>query len=192
MSHMKALFISFGVLVVALPISAQNATNVKESLRFSCNNRPFLSISVSTMNRDSFPEVELKLKDPNGKAVGAGGAGKAVPNSQYGRVVEIPKIPRTKAIAIEICDSIQGDYEVTLRELDSGSQYRLSVRADDGRNTNTGNISRTSYYESKGRLCRFGMRVRFEKDDALIYWLNDSGDTTPQPSCLSGRIAQEQ
>ncbi|HEX6879642.1 MAG TPA: hypothetical protein VF135_04690 [Terriglobales bacterium] len=116
--------------------------------------------------------------------MGAGTTGKTIPGSQYGRVFEIPKTPGTKAVAAEICDAATGDYEVTLRESDSGSQYRLSVRVDDGRNSNAGNVNWDSYYVSEGRRCRFAMRIRFENDDALLYWLTASGATTETPPCL--------
>src|SRR5690242_6210245 len=106
------------------------------SLRYSCYDKPFLSVSVSTLQRNTFPSVELRILDPLGRSFGTGSNGERNPRSQSGRVVEIPKHQQhSKAIAVEICDAIPGDYSVDVSEL-SNAQYWLSVSADDGKTGN--------------------------------------------------------
>lgn len=138
-------------------------------------------IDVSSVHRDTFPPIELMLRDPKGRTIGAGSSGKRIPHSQYGRVYQVPeKSSRSSVIAAEVCDTVQGNYEVTVRELDSGSAYRLSVAVDDGKN---GNTARDSSYVTRLRVCRFGMRIKFEHDNASVYWLDGSGVTTKRPPC---------
>lgn len=170
------------MLVAVLPLWSQENSKVHKSLRYSCFHRPFFSIGVSTVRRDAFPAVDLTLQNSNGEAIGAGSSGKKIPHSHYGPVVEVPQHPEmSKTISAEICGAVQGDYEVTLREHDAGSRYRLKLRADDGKN---GNLALDRSYITQSRICRFKIRVRFEDDNALIYFLDGKGNTTMDPPCL--------
>jgi hypothetical protein len=177
------------ILLVAVPLCPQEPPRAHLSLRLSCFKRPFLSIDVSSVHRDTFPPIELMLRDPKGRTIGAGSSGKRIPHSQYGRVDQVPEKPkRSSVIAAEVCDAVQGDYEVILRELDSGSEYGLSVAVDDGKN---GNAARGSSYVTRSRVCRFGMRIKFEYGNALVYWLDGSGITTERPPCLGSAVLKK-
>src|SRR5258708_1679424 len=93
------------VIIAAIAAQAGSAKRVepkpRPSLRFSCFNKPFLSVSLHTQKRDRFPDVELRLIDPRGRSEG-GARAKRIPKSQSGRVIQIPGHPAiSKAIAVE-------------------------------------------------------------------------------------------
>ena len=126
--RLQLLFL-FTLAGVALPQTAVN--KYTPSLRFSCVDTPFLSINVSAPHHDSFVNVELGLVDPKGRTAGANSAD-SIPRSRYGRIVEVPSHPdMRKAIAVEICDAIQGKYVISVSE-HGNFDYRLTVAGDDG------------------------------------------------------------
>ena len=84
------------VVIAAIAPQAGNAKRVepkpRPSLRFSCFNKPFLSVSLHMQKRDRFPDVGLRLIDPLGRS-GDGAGAKRIPNSQSGEVIQIPGHP---------------------------------------------------------------------------------------------------
>ncbi len=160
--------------------TAKDAVTPREPLRLSCFDRPFFSVEFSTLNRDDFPALDLKITDPIGRSIGSGRNVQRIPASQYGRTCLKP----FKSLAAEVCNAVQGDYEVNVTELNAGSQYRFSVTGNDGK---TGTLGQSTTFITSGRACRYRMRFTFRYNIVSLHWLNDSGATTAEPTCLSAR-----
>jgi hypothetical protein len=163
--------------------NAQDKVTPRQPLRLSCFDQPFLAVEFSTLRRDTFPSLELRLTDPIGRSAGVGRNAPRIPSSQYGRTF-ISKERPFKSLAAEVCNAIQGDYEVNVTELDAGSQYRFSVAGNDGK---TGNLAQSAWVVTSGRRCRYKIRFKFRYNIVSLYWLDDSGATTFEPTCLSLR-----
>jgi hypothetical protein len=171
---------SLSVLVPVLlriAASAQVAdAQPHKSLRFSCIDKAFLSVSVSAPRHDHFPNLDLGLVDPAGRTAGMGHDDRSIPNSQYGMVIEIPSHPdMSKAVAIEICDAGPGAYLVSV--LESGEKdYRLSVSADDGSGSNKGNDSEEVNIRAEGdRVCHYRFKLQLQNGHVAIRWLDKAG-----------------
>jgi hypothetical protein len=177
--------LAFLVIVLFTVIAGETQTKSskpRQSLRYSCLDKPFLSVSAYAGGHASFPDVELRLIDPLGRSSGNGSKGKPIPKTQYGRVIEIPKhATGSKAIAIEVCEAIQGDYLVTVSE-HGKEEYGLSVRADDG---GTGNEAMESaFYSHPDRTCKFQFRFLMKDHSVTLRWVRDQVQIAdPDPIC---------
>lgn len=170
---MRQAFLLLTVVLFTATAGETKTTNSKSrpSLRYSCLKRPFLSVSAYTADHASFPDVELRLVDPLGRYSGNGSAGKRIPKSRYGRVIEVPKYPtRSKAIAAEVCDAIQGDYIFVVSE-HGKEKYGLSVRADDGGSGHEAMGS--ALYSIPNRTCKFQFRFLMKGHSVTVRWLRD-------------------
>ena len=75
-----------------------DSAQIQDSLAFSCLDKPFVSVAVTTPNHDGFPAVELVLRDPMGRVSGFESGDNPIPNSAYGNIVQMPEHPlRSKA-----------------------------------------------------------------------------------------------
>ncbi len=160
------------IIIVAIAAHAGNAKRVepkpRASLRFSCFKKPFLSVSLHTPKRDRFPEVELRLTDPRGRS-GDGAGAKRIPKSQSGRVNDVPGHPTlTKAVAVEVCDAIQGDYSVIVSGHED-QRYLMTISADDGRLGNEAMSSDLNIH--RDRTCRYWFRFSMGSGHATVHWL---------------------
>jgi hypothetical protein len=159
-----------------------------ESLHYSCLDSPFLKISAHFPRRDSFPAVEMRLTDPSGRNAGGTTDAHQIPNSHYGRIVEMPKQPDiSKAVAIEICDARPGRYLMTTSER-GGAEYRISVTGDDGKNENETQILYVRTAED-GRTCRYRFYFLMADGKVAIRWLDDTNHPLrfgQQPDCDPG------
>src|SRR5450755_1716367 len=105
------------LLTVIFGETQTKGSKPRQSLRYSCLDKPFLTVSAYTAGHASFPDVALRLIDPLGRSSGTGSQAKRIPKTQYGRAIEMPKYAtRSKAIAVEVCEAIQGDYLVMVSE----------------------------------------------------------------------------
>lgn len=111
--------------------TAAQTGEVRSTLRYSCiHDEEFLSVAVSTPERDDFPAVGLILTDPNGRRSGLDVGKEPIPGSRYAKIFEIPRISnRSRATAIEICKPAKGKYNLTVAE-ETESRYRLTIRGD--------------------------------------------------------------
>ncbi len=172
----------FVVLIIALATGRALAKDVKAavSLRYSCSDKPFLSVSVSTQHRDSFPDVQLRLLDPEGGSVSSDSKHKEIPKSQAGKVIEMPgHAAISRVVAAEICEAVQGDYALLVSEYADG-QYRLSVAAEFG----TGEAMSSWILSRQGQTCTFRFRVRMGPQ-VSVRWLSPDHVQTfsPDPTC---------
>jgi hypothetical protein len=76
----------------------------------------------------------------------------------------------SKAIAIEVCEAIQGDYRITVSE-PGKEEYGLSVRADDGGTGNEGMGS--AFYARPDRTCKFQFRFQMKDHSVTLRWVRD-------------------
>jgi len=179
----RALALLFiGLLTVTFGETQTKSSKSRQSLRYSCLGKPFLSVSAYAAGHASFPDVDLRLIDPLGRSSGNGSEGKRIPKTQYGRVIEIPKnAKQSKAIAVEVCEAMQGDYVVVVSE-HGKEEYGLSIRADDGGSGNGGMGS--AFYPVQNRTCKFELRVLMEYHSVKLRWLrNHVQIADPDPIC---------
>jgi hypothetical protein len=177
---------SLAVLIIVVAAGQAVGREVKPalSLRYSCFEKPFLSVSMYVLpHRDIFPDVELRLIDPRGRALGSAKQ-RRVLKFRSGKVIEIAKQPtRSKAVAAEVCGAMQGDYSLVVSEHENG-QYRIAVRADDG---GTGNESMTAgVLTRRGRTCTYPFRVLMSDHSVSVKWLGSTDHVQtflPDPSC---------
>jgi hypothetical protein len=164
MGHSAVWHLFLPLMLIAAGCTTTWATEYPQSLRFSCFDDPFLSVSVSAPRHDSFVNIDLGLVDPDGRSAGSGHHGPSIPRSQYGKVVEIRPHPEmSKAIAVEICGAMPGSYLIEVSEHGS-FDYRLSVTGDDGTNSNQSNETQPVNLHSDGdRMCHFRFRFRMAK-----------------------------
>jgi len=163
------------------------AGEYSQSLRFSCFDDPFLSVSVSAPLHDSFVNIELGLVDREGRSAGSGHHSHSIPKSQYGKVVEIPSHPeRSKAVAVEVCGAMPGAYLISVSE-HGNFNYRLTVSGDDGTRSNEGNEAQPVNLHAEGdRMCHFRFNFRSSKGKVAIQWLDSTGRPLAfleQPTC---------
>jgi len=153
------------------------ASGQTASLRQSCSDAPFLSITASAPRHDSFVNVELGLVDPKGRTAGTD-RGDSIPRSQYGKIVEMPLHPeRSKAIAIEICDAVPGTYLISIAE-HGDFDYRLDVTRDAGPTSDW--FSQPVHLHAEGdRVCRFRFNFRMIKRKTAIERLDKAGHPSP-------------
>jgi hypothetical protein len=167
--------------LLAVPVSAQTANSeYPESLRFSCLSASFLSVSADTLPRDDFPDVELRLVDPSGRSAGAGYHKRRIPHSRSGKIIQIPKHPEIKAVAVEICHAIPGRYLLTVAE-HGKRQYGISITGDDGK---TGNESLGKYFQPDGdRVCEYRFSFSMNVGSVSIRWLDRDNRPLLTPTC---------
>src|SRR5882724_4067708 len=88
-----------------------------DSMMYSCEVGPVLSVSVSTPKRDGIPGTEIKLTDPSSRQQGMNMTGSRIPESRYEVVAEVPEFPKmSMQHAVEVCGSEEGEYLLTLYE----------------------------------------------------------------------------
>ena len=163
------------LMLMAAGFTTTGATEYSQSLRPSCFDDPFLSVSVSAPRHDSFVNIELGLVDPDGRSAGSGHHGHSIPRSQYGKVVEIPPHPEmSKVVAVEICGAMPGAYLISVSE-HGNFDYRLSVTGDDGTGSNQGNETQPVNLHADGdRMCHFRFNFRMAKGRVAIQWLDSA------------------
>lgn len=186
------------VLIIALSSTALTAGKVSTkdaapslSLLHSCSDKLFLSVSVATLDRRHFPDIQFKLTDPAGTALGSGVKRKPFAKARYGRVIGIRSNPaKSKAIAAEMCGAMQGDYVVDLSEQGS-EKYRLDVSADEGRYDS--DSMESIFLPRPGQTCTVKFRVRMiEPHIVNVRWLRNADNvqtSEPDPAC---KLATEQ
>jgi hypothetical protein len=169
------LFVLFVFATVAW--AQTKKSEYTNSLHYSCFDRPFLSVSAHVPDRRSFPNVELQLTDQYGRRAGIGKYNRGIPNSHYGNVAEIPKVPeRSKAVAVEVCGATSGRYALTVSEHDN-SPYTISVTGDDGKD---GNQSEDQNRRPDGeRVCQFRFYFSMAAGKVSIEWVDK--DNRPLP-----------
>ena len=163
------------LLIVLLAFATAALAQTKQSqysnsLRFSCFDLPYLSVSAHVPGRRSFANVELQLTDQSGRRAGIGKYDRRIPNSRYGKTAEIPKVPdRSKAIAIEVCGARAGRYAFTVSEHNS-SPYTISVTGDDGKD---GNESEELNRRPDGEgVCQFRFYFSMAAGKVSIEWVD--------------------
>jgi len=179
------LFVLFAFANFAL--AQTKKSEYSDSLRYSCVDRPFLSVSANAPDRRSFPNVEIQLTDEHGRHAGIGEYDSRIPNSRYGKTAQIPKVPeRSKAVAVEVCDATSGRYAFTVAEHDS-VPYAISITGDDGRQTNDGNETETLNMQPHGaRVCQFRFYFSMVGGKVSIEWVdkdNRSLRFSERPDC---------
>jgi hypothetical protein len=183
--RLSLLFVSLAFATGAL--ARTKTSEYSDSLRFSCFDRPYLSVSAHVSGRRSFPNVELQLTDQYGRRAGIGKHDRRIPNSHYGKVAEIPKVPeRSKAVAVEVCGATAGRYAFTVSEHDS-SPYTISVTGDDGKGSNDGNESDELNRQPNGeRVCQFRFYYSMAGGKVSIEWVDKDNRVLPfleKPDC---------
>ena len=162
------------MFLIAIRISlAGDSAQPKESLRFSCLGRSFVSVAAMAPRRDGFPAVELVLTDPLGRTTGEGSHGKQIPESSYGDILEIPQhAERSKARAVEVCDAEQGVYEIKVEELATGP-YLLVASANGA--TDNGDSAILNHIGRKGRIRQYRFRFAIRDRKLTLNWLDAQG-----------------
>jgi len=181
------LFLLFVIGFTTLAPGEQANSGYSESLRYSCFDKPFLSISGHSPKHDRFPDIELEVRDTSGAQAGYGKYERRIPESRYGRVAEIPKAPEhSRAVAVEVCNAKAGRYTFTVYE-HGNFPYRISVTGDDGRNSNEGNETQIIYRQpNQGTACRFSFDFLMSDGKVTIHWLDKENRPLPfavAPSC---------
>jgi hypothetical protein len=163
------------ILTTGLSAAAQDGTSRnKESLALHCSEKPFLSVSVRTRNRDVVPAIKLSLTDPLGRWQGDPARSPRIPDSSYGEIVQIPNLPdRSRARAIEVCDAEQGVYKLGVEEV-GDEPYVVDVTAD-APNADTVPSLLLHHIAQKGRIGHYQFRLRITDGQVNIKWLDRTG-----------------
>lgn len=148
-------------------------SQVHESMAFSCQAKPFLSVSVSAPNHDAASPVQLKLVDPSGREQGHRLRGTPIPGSHYEEVVEVPTAPsRSLVRAVEICDAEAGQYELTVYEHGS-DRYRVTVVAQE---SDADRYALEMRLNSRGgRTRRYRLVFKIAGRQPSVSWLDNQG-----------------
>jgi len=154
--------------------SQSSSTQPTTSLAFSCRDKAFVSVSASTPNHESIPAIGVALTDPIGRTAGFAIKRGDIPDSGYGPVIEIPKLPqRSRALALEICNAEQGLYEIKVTERGDKS-YRLTVSGTGGGAKN--NEALVLHHVSRsGRIRQYRFVFRIEREQIILKWLDAEG-----------------
>ena len=177
---------SLAALIIVLAARSALAKEVSPplSLRYTCFNKAFLSVSVYVPHRRSFPDVQLRLTDLLGRTFASGRQRKGTAKIYSGRVIEIPgqgHEESSKAVAVEVCGAMQGDYAVVVSE-HTNAEYGIAVRADDGRLGNDATSTRISTRQDQTR--KYGFRVLMDGHFVSVRWLISSKHLqTDGPTC---------
>jgi hypothetical protein len=159
--------------VCACAQSARETKEVKDALAFSCHGKPFVRVAALTQKRDSFPSVELTITDPVGRVEGEENRSKRIPDSSYGRIVEVPQHPEmSKAVAVEVCNAEQGIYSLEIGETGSGPYV---VMADGDGDVDIGGSTFLYHVGRPGRVLRYKFRFTIKDRKVDIGWLDDKG-----------------
>jgi hypothetical protein len=162
------------VVLTGHPLGSQiSPAQATTSLAFSCLGKPFISVSGSTANHGSTPALELSLSDPLSRTAGFEAKGDHIPDSAYGPVIEIPKLPESsRALALEICNAEQGVYEIKVTEL-GDKAYRLTVSGTGGKKNNEALI--LHHVSREGRIRHYKFVFRIESEQVILKWLDKDG-----------------
>jgi hypothetical protein len=161
------------VATCCFAIPQDNSARTRESLARHCFNEAFVSLSARTRNRDTIPNVSLLLTDPLGRMQGEGVRGAGIPTSSYGQIVQVLSSPqRSRALAIEVCGAVEGEYEVMVKE--QGTENYVVDLAARYRETST--LSLLLYHHAQyGRTRKYRFTFRVEKKEAVVRWLDSDG-----------------
>jgi hypothetical protein len=117
--------------------------------------------------------VDLRLTDPKERSSGSGRQDHPIPNSYYGRVVDMPKNPdKSKAVAVEVCGAMPGRYRFTVSEHGRG-EYFVTVSGEDGKYGSQSQPLRL--HADGGRVCQYHFRFLMGEGKVAILWLDSSG-----------------
>jgi hypothetical protein len=171
------------LVLVACGTASMSELRYRNSLKYSCLKSPFIAVVAYSTRQDGFPDVELSLTDPRGRNAGKNQHGVSIPHSQYGRIVEIPKSPDRKAVAVEVCDAKPGRYIFTVTEHGS-AEYHIDVKGYDGKGGNLQHmLNRRNYGD---RTCQFRFRFLMVENEVKIDWLDEADQPffdVPRPVC---------
>jgi hypothetical protein len=174
MRHGIGWSIVFVASLGATPAWNQTSVHPKEikaSFLYSCLESPSLSVAASTPYHDGSPAVKLSLVDPKGQVQPRTTGKRTIPKSSYGEVVEMPKSQtRSRALAIEICDAVQGSYSLRVEET-GGQPYRISVR---GNAPNTSESRGLKHQSNIGRVWNYRFFYHVQNKEAKIEWLDEN------------------
>jgi hypothetical protein len=136
------------------------------SMIFSCDRRPFLSVSVSTPKRDRIPQSQIRVTGPLSRQQGFGVSAKPIPQSHYKDVVEVPKWPdRSREHAVEVCGAQQGGYALTVYE-HGDERYRITV------GVNMSDFMSANLHSREGRIRRYRFFLSVKNDRVHLTWLD--------------------
>jgi hypothetical protein len=163
------LFVASGTGELALAGQGEG----QQLLYFSCFDKPYVGVIARNPQRDAFPDIELRLMDPEGRTAGYGSHKSTIPNSHYARVIEIPSVPSlSKAVAVEVCGASQGQYELTVRE-GADFSYILAARSGGGNITDeTQGLNRVA---QTGRTCQYKFTFTLQDGHARLKWIDQDG-----------------
>lgn len=160
------------VLLMHSLLHSSDSTIPRESLVFSCLDKPFVSVAAMGPKHDGFPAVELVLTDPKGRNAGLGH--NRIPHSSYGNIVEMKRYPeRSKARAVEVCNAEQGIYALEVHEL-SNERYLLEAKGEDGDAANSA-VAILKHVGEKGRVRRYYFKFTIIGPRLDVSWLDGEG-----------------
>jgi hypothetical protein len=177
--------IQFVVFVlVACGTASTSESRYRNSLSRSCLKSPFIGILAYSTRHLGFPDVELNLTDSHGRNAGEDQHGVSIPHSQYGRIVQIPKLPEmSSGVGLEVCDAVTGRYILSVTE-HGHAEYHIDVQGYDGKD---GNILHMLNRRANGdRTCQFRFRFLIAEGDVRIDWLDETDhplSDVPPPIC---------
>lgn len=159
-------------LLSVLALCQTAAQRFQPSMKLACEGEHFLSVSVSSVERDRAPLIELELKDPSSRSQGAGVTGPRIPRSQYQLTSEVPNAPKPPVQqAIEVCGAASGNYRVTLHERGS-ERYRLTIEASDQENSE---FLPAKLVAKEGRARRLRFKLKIETGQVYLSWVDEHG-----------------
>jgi hypothetical protein len=171
MRRVRSVVITLYVSVFGMTCTSILA-QARESMLFSCLEKPFLSVSVSTPNEDVASAVQIKLVDPTGHQQGYKLRGTPIPRSHYEEVVEVPNAPtRSLVRAVEICDAEAGQYELTIYEHGS-DRYRIKVVSAE---SNADLYALEMRLNSRSRTRRYHLIFKIAGHQPSVSWLDGQG-----------------
>jgi len=163
--------------LVPPPAIAQAKPRVPESLAHHCFDAPFVGVYARTKNRDSAPGLQLWLIDPLNRSAGEPTSGERIPDSTYGEVVQIVKLPEhSKALAVEVCNAHEGTYEIKLEEKTS-EPYVLDISGN-------GDVAVSSslllHHIPSRRTLHYRFTFHIKGRKVLLFWLDEQGREVPE------------
>ncbi len=180
-THLVVLFLPIVACASAQPCGSEKKP--LDSMRYSCDAKAVLSVSVSTPRRENVPKTEINLTDPGSRQQGENPTSAIIPRSRYEIIAEIPNLPKKSTQrAVEICGAESGDYLLTILE-HADENYRITVEAT----TEEDAVALPEKLRShEGQIREFKFRFKTEKGKIYLTWLDDNGQ--PQTPCREQRL----
>ena len=177
------------MVVLVLIVSGTTSTSESKdhnSLNLSCPHSPFVGVLAYSPGHDRFPAIGLRLADPQERTVGEGLHDHPIPNSQYGRMVELPESPDpSKSVAVEVCDAIPGRYILAVME-HGKAEYHILFRASDGKD---GKESQMLDLRADGdRICKYRFLFLMADGKVTIRWLDEADHPVSAPQCSCNTV----